>query len=178
MSQVAGRRRRKKGGLPPEELAGLRLAIWISLVGYILGGYLLLNHFGVSDATFCKVGDISDCDLVNRSDYSSILGVPVALMGAAGFLVVAVFATARLIDPKSTLGRFARPGLSAAAAGGIAVGLYLTGIELFVLNTLCLLCVTSFATFLVVVFFMRRSLLLPKGKSEDKPRKEIPTEGG
>lgn len=156
---------------------GLRLAVWVSLVGYVLGGYLVINHLGVSDATFCKVSGFSDCDLVNRSEYSSILGVPVALMGAAGFLGVALFASARLLDPKSSLGRMARPALTAAAAGGIAVGLYLTAVELFVLNTLCLLCVTSFATFLVVVFLVRRSLILPRRKAE-RPRKEIPADGG
>jgi uncharacterized membrane protein len=170
--------KRRKGGLEPEELAGLRLAVWLSLAGYILGGYLLLNHLGVSDATFCKVGTVSDCDFVNRSQYSRILGVPVALMGTAGFLGVAVFATARLLDHRSTLGTLARPALSAAAAGGILVGIYLTAIELFVLSTLCLLCVSSFALFLVVVFLMRRSLLLPWRKVGEGPRKEIPTEGG
>jgi uncharacterized membrane protein len=170
-------RRARKGGLPPEELAGLRIAIWLSLVGYVLGGYLLLNHYGVSDAGFCKVGTLSDCDLVNRSQYSSILGVPVALMGAAGFVGVGLFASARLLDSRSTLGVIARPALSAAALGGVLVGAYLTAIEVFVLHALCLLCVSSLALFLVVVYAMRRSLLLPRRKDDGGPRKEVPTEG-
>jgi uncharacterized membrane protein len=171
-------KRRRKGGLEPAELTGLRLALWLSLAGYILGGYLVLNHFGVSDAGFCKVGDISDCDLVNRSQYSSILGVPVALMGAAGFVAVAFFATARLVDAKSWLGRFARPALSAATVGGIFVGIYLTMIEVFVLNTLCLLCVASFALFLVVAYSMRRTLLLPWRKGWKTPPGKLPAERG
>jgi len=170
--------RRRKGGLPPEELAGLRLAVWLSLAGYALGGYLVLNHLGVSDASFCRVGEFSDCDFVNRSEYSKVLGVPVALLGALGFLAVAFFAGARLLDHRSALGAFARPALSAATVGGIAAGTYLTVIELFVLHTLCLLCATSFGLFLLVAFCMRRSLLLPFRKGWRRRRGELPAEGG
>lgn len=170
--------RRRKGGLPPEEIAGLRLAVWLSLAGYVLSGYLVLNHLGVSDASFCKVGSFSDCDFVNRSEYSKVLGVPVALMGALGFLTVAFFASARLTDHRSALAALGRPALSAATAGGIAVGTYLTLIELLVLNTLCLLCATSFGLFLLVAFLMRRSLLLPFRKGWRRTRGELPAEGG
>ena len=170
--------KKRKGGLDPAELAGLRLAVWISLAGYILGGYLVLNHFGVSDAAFCKVGEFSDCDLVNRSEYSKVLGIPVALMGASGFLAVAFFAAARLLDHRSWLGTLARPALSAATVGGICVGIYLTLVELLILHTVCLLCVTSFALFLLVSFCMRRTLLLPFRKGWKRSRGQLPVEGG
>lgn len=132
----------------------------------------------MSDAAFCKVGQFSDCDLVNRSQYSKVLGVPVALRGASGFLAVAFFAAARLLDHRSWLGTFARPALSAATVGGIGVGIYLTLVELLILYTVCLLCVTSFALFLLAAYCMRRTLLLPFRKPWKRPRGQLPAEGG
>lgn len=78
----------------------------------------------------CGVGD---CDLVNASPYSSLLGVPVAALGAAGYgalLVAALWALIARNDAPAWLtnARFA------IASVGLFFAAYLTGIEAFVLD--------------------------------------------
>jgi uncharacterized membrane protein len=74
---------------------------------------------------------------VNRSEYSTLVGIPVAGIGVAGYAVLfflATFQKARLETPNRLLG---------AALAGLAFALYLTYIEAYVLTTWCILCLIS-----------------------------------
>jgi uncharacterized membrane protein len=74
---------------------------------------------------------------VNRSEYSSIMGIPVAAIGVAGYAVLFVLATfrrAKAETPNQLLG---------AAIAGLAFALYLTFVEAYVLKTWCVLCLIS-----------------------------------
>ncbi len=65
------------------------------------------------------------------------MGIPVAAVGVAGYGVLLALATAyrwRVETPTRLL---------VAAAAGLAFALYLTYIEGFVLDTWCILCLTS-----------------------------------
>lgn len=78
----------------------------------------------------CGVGD---CDLVNASPYSMLLGIPVAALGAVGYgalLVAALWALVARDDAPVWLtnARFA------LASVGLFFAAYLTGIEAFVLD--------------------------------------------
>jgi uncharacterized membrane protein len=78
----------------------------------------------------CGVGD---CDLVNASSYSSLLGVPVAALGAAGYgalLVAALWALFARDNAPAWLTN-ARLGM---ASGGLFFAAYLTGVEAFILH--------------------------------------------
>ena len=96
-----------------------------------------------------------NCDIVNRSAYSSILGIPVALVGMIGYAALAGLATVyreRHEIPAMLFG---------AAAAGLAFALYLTYIEARVLGVYCILCLSSLAliattTVLAAVIWRRR----------------------
>jgi uncharacterized membrane protein len=76
---------------------------------------------------------------VNRSEYSSIFGIPVALIGMLGYAALAGLATvyrARRETPAM---------LFSTAAAGLAFALYLIYIEARVLGVWCILCLSSLA---------------------------------
>ncbi len=76
---------------------------------------------------------------MNRSTYSAILGVPVALIGIVGYLALMVLATFYR-DRAETPAR-----LALASLAGLGFALYLTYIEKFVLAAWCVLCLSSLA---------------------------------
>jgi vitamin-K-epoxide reductase (warfarin-sensitive) len=99
----------------------------------------LQHHFATSKTAYCEIGENFSCDIVNRSEYSSILGIPVALIGMLGYAALAGLATVyRERRETPTM-------LFAAAAAGLAFALYLTYIEGRVLGVWCILCLSSLA---------------------------------
>jgi vitamin-K-epoxide reductase (warfarin-sensitive) len=106
-------------------------------MGVVVSGVSLERHYAKSATAFCEVGEKFDCDIVNRSEYSTVMGIPVAGIGIVGYGVLLVLATvyrARVETPTRLLG---------AALTGLAFALYLTYIEGYVLETWCILCLSS-----------------------------------
>jgi vitamin-K-epoxide reductase (warfarin-sensitive) len=109
----------------------------LALAGMIVSAISLQRHYAKSATEFCDFSQQFSCDIVNRSEYSSIMGIPVAGIGVAGYaalLVLATFWRSRLETPNRLLG---------AAIAGLAFALYLTYIEAYVLTTWCILCLIS-----------------------------------
>jgi vitamin-K-epoxide reductase (warfarin-sensitive) len=123
----------------------LLLAIAIcALLGIAVSSVSLDHHFRKSKTSYCDFGETFNCDIVNRSEYSTIAGVPVALIGILGYVVLLAFAT--LYRKKVET-----PGiLLASSAAGLAFALYLTYVEKFVLGVWCILCLTSLAAILSI----------------------------
>jgi uncharacterized membrane protein len=97
----------------------------------------LRHHYATSKTSFCDIGEAFNCDIVNRSEYSTLLGIPVALIGMLGYAALAGLATvyrARRETPALLFG---------GAAAGLAFALYLTYIEAHVLGVYCILCLSS-----------------------------------
>jgi len=130
-------------------LRAQRLFLIITILaglGIAVSSVSLQHHYAKSKTSYCDFGESFNCDLVNRSQYSSIAGIPVALIGIAGYL--ALMALSTLYREKAET-----PGmLVLASAGGLAFALYLTYVEGFVLQAWCILCLTSLTTiFLITV---------------------------
>jgi vitamin-K-epoxide reductase (warfarin-sensitive) len=109
----------------------------LSLIGAAVSAIALQRHYAKSATAFCDVAEKFNCDIVNRSEYSSIEGIPVAAIGVAGYgvlLALSSFWKARQETPNRLL---------VASIAGLAFALYLTYIEAYVLSTWCILCVTS-----------------------------------
>lgn len=126
----------------------LHLIMLAATVGLAVSAYAFLHNRGFSSGSFCTLGDTFDCDVVNKGPYSVMFGVPVALVGVAGYLFLLVAAALKRRDMHDrTLTKL----LVAGAAGGTAFALYLTGIEAFVLKSWCLLCITSQVSILLIL---------------------------
>ncbi len=118
----------------------------IAVAGIIVSGVSLQRHFATSATQFCDFSQKFSCDIVNRSEYSSIMGIPVAAIGILGYAVLFILATflrLRNDTPNRLLG---------VAVAGLAFALYLTYIEAYVLTTWCILCLISlFLIFIISV---------------------------
>jgi uncharacterized membrane protein len=119
----------------------------LSLAGVIVSGVSLQRHYAKSATAFCDFSQRFSCDIVNRSEQSSIMGIPVAGIGVAGYAVLFVLSSfwkSRADTPNRLLG---------AAIAGLAFALYLTYVEAYVLETWCILCLTSLALISLISLF-------------------------
>jgi vitamin-K-epoxide reductase (warfarin-sensitive) len=116
----------------------LAIAI-LALLGIAVSSVSLDHHFRKSKTSYCDFGESFNCDIVNRSEYSTIAGVPVALIGILGYAAIVAFATfyrAKAETPAI---------LAVASLGGLGFALYLTYVEKFILSVWCILCLSSLA---------------------------------
>jgi uncharacterized membrane protein len=119
----------------------------LAVSGIVVSSVSLQHHFATSKTAYCEIGENFSCDIVNRSEYSSILGIPVALIGMLGYAALAGLATVyRERRETPTM-------LFAAAAAGLAFALYLTYIEGRVLGVWCVLCLSSLALITLTTLF-------------------------
>jgi uncharacterized membrane protein len=109
----------------------------IAVAGILISSLSLYHHYGTSKTSFCNFGDSFNCDIVNHSTYSTIVGVPVALIGVLGYFLI--FALATIYHDKAE----APILLLISSIGGLGFALYLTYVEKFVLAAWCILCLTS-----------------------------------
>jgi len=116
----------------------------LALAGIVVSSLSLYHHYGTSQTTYCDFGANFNCDIVNRSIYSTILGVPDALVGVlgyAGLLALATVYRAKAEAPAMLL---------IGSVAGLSFALYLTYIEAFVLATWCILCLSSLALIVLI----------------------------
>jgi len=118
----------------------------LALAGMVVSSVSLRHHYGTTQTTYCDFGASFNCDIVNRSVYSTLLGVPDALIGIIGYGLLVGLATFYRTKPEAPL------MLLIASTGGLGFALYLTYIEKFVLATWCILCLSSLTLiFLITV---------------------------
>jgi vitamin-K-epoxide reductase (warfarin-sensitive) len=113
---------------------------FVALGGVAISSVSLYHHFSKSKTSFCDINESFNCDLVNRSVYSTVLGVPVALIGIMGYLLILTLATIYREKAETPL------VLLVVSAAGLGFALYLTYIEGRVLSVWCILCLTSLAS--------------------------------
>jgi uncharacterized membrane protein len=114
-----------------------QLIALLALAGVVVSSVSLHHHYGTTETSYCDFGASFNCDIVNRSVYSTVLGVPDALIGILGYgllFALAMFYRTKADTPFKLL---------VAATAGLGFALYLTYIEKFVLATWCILCLSS-----------------------------------
>src|SRR5689334_19265055 len=104
----------------------------LSLAGAIVSGVSLERHYAKSATTYCDFNEKFNCDIVNRSEYSTVAGFPVAGIGVAGYLALFLLSAFGRTRPETPT------WLLAASLAGLAFALYLTYIEAYVLTTWCI----------------------------------------
>ncbi len=127
----------------------------LSVIGFLLSVYLTYLHYSEGQTAFCSQG--SDCDVVRQSSYSSLLGIPVSLLGAIGYALIFWFTYVSMSK------RMRWVLLYAISLAGFIFSSYLTYIEFFVIKAICPYCVVS-ALIMTAIF-----ILVVSRKSEFYP---------
>jgi uncharacterized membrane protein len=134
---------------PPLDRKARRILLAISLLavaGMAVSALSLYHHYGTSTSSFCDFGASFNCDMVNRSVYSVVLGIPVALIGILGYAAIWMLST--LYRTRTTTPAM----LLLGSVAGLGFALYLTYVEKFVLAVGCVLCLASLnVIFLIAV---------------------------
>jgi uncharacterized membrane protein len=118
--------------MPTERNLRIAAAI-LAILGIGVATYIAIAESG-GGAPKCLAGG-SGCETVAESRYAHLAGVNVAVIGIAGY---AVLLAAALVPGDA--GRF---GGFLAALVGFGFSLYLTYLELFVIDAICQWCVAS-----------------------------------
>lgn len=122
----------------PIELPVRRTMIVLGLVGLVVSGYLTAVHY--TEAPLVCLGT-SGCETVNRSAYSEVAGIAVALLGAGAYLMILGLLgaeTSQLIQRQTAV-----LGVFGLALAGALYSAYLTYVEIFLLRAICSWCVIS-----------------------------------
>ena len=130
----------------------------LALVGLFVALYLWLHALGFGGAIKC--GASGGCETVQTSQWAVFLGLPVALYGVVGYLVLLVVAIVAL-RPGALSERKWDTTLAALATVGFLFTLYLTYLELFVIHALCRWCVGSAIIITLVWIVSLRALKSP-----------------
>lgn len=124
------------------------ILVGLSLAGACVSAYVLVARW-TSAGLLCSTGG---CETVQSSEYSELLGVPVAGLGIVGYLLIGAAALAS--------GPHARTVAAALALGAAVFGGYLLVIQLVVIDAVCDWClvadtITSLIAVVAVVRLLR-----------------------
>ncbi len=120
---------------------------------------LYLSYVKIFEAKpFCA--GIGDCETVNSSPYSVFAGVPIAFLGVGMYTVVLLLALLAPRLPRS-LAPYVPLATFAIGLGGVLYSAYLTYLELYVIEAICIYCVIS--AILVTLIFATSLVWLLRG---------------
>lgn len=115
-----------------------RVTLALAVLGLLITGYLAWTAGSGSASVLCTAG--GGCDAIQRSGWSTLLGLPMALWGFGLYAVVALVSLARKASP---LLRWQRQWRLVWL--GLAISLYLTAVGTLVLDAFCVGCLASLA---------------------------------
>jgi uncharacterized membrane protein len=119
------------------------------LIGLGVAGYLTWVHYAGLDPV-C-VGGGGGCERVQSSSYADVAGIPVALLGLIGYVLIGV--SLFFTDERARLAG------AALALVGFGFSVYLTYLELNVIDAICQWCVASAVTMTALAAVMTARVL-------------------
>jgi vitamin-K-epoxide reductase (warfarin-sensitive) len=108
------------------------LLLTLAALGVIVSSLALREHYRTYGDSPCSINEHWDCGVVNHSPYAMLSGIPVAVVGIAGYILMAALAFLRSYRL-----------LLVPTFAGLAFSLYLANIEANVLGVWCIYCVIS-----------------------------------
>lgn len=121
----------------------------LALIGVFVSTYLTLYKLGYIGQLQCAVGS---CETVNTSRWATFLGLPVAAWGL-GFYVLALALVMVGIQERYADSRGLSVLYVVLTGWGVLFSGWLTYLELFVINAICIWCVTS-ACIVAIMFLV------------------------
>ena len=125
------------------------ILIILAAVGVMASSLALREHYRTYGDSPCSINDKWDCGIVNHSPYAIFLGIPVADIGIAGYLLMAVLAFRR-----------AYRLLLVALLFALGFSLFLAHIEAHILGVWCIYCVASLAVVLLMTTLVAATVIV------------------
>jgi uncharacterized membrane protein len=110
----------------------------LALAGIAIASYLSYSR-ATDTALICPT---SGCGTVQRSAYSELVGIPVAYLGVAGYVLI-------LMSTLSASVRAAAAG-TLLALSGFAFAAYLLVAQIFLIDAVCVWCISSDAVLFAI----------------------------
>jgi uncharacterized membrane protein len=108
------------------------LLVILAVLGAVVSSLALREHYRTYGDSPCSINERWDCGVVNHSQYAMLVGIPVASIGIAGYILMGAMAFLRSYRL-----------LLVAALAGLAFSLHLADIEAHTLGVWCIYCVIS-----------------------------------
>ena len=118
-----------------------------AIVGIVASSFALREHYR-TDLSPCSINERWDCGIVNHSPYAVISGVPVAVIGIAGYLILGILSLMRAYRLMLVL-----------ALAGLAFSLYLARIEAHVLGVWCIYCAISLGAITLMTLLLLATVI-------------------
>ena len=113
--------------------------ILLATLGIVVSSLALREHYRTEGDAPCSINERWDCGIVNKSPYAVLAGIPVAVLGIAGYLLMGALAWRR-----------AYRLLLLVTLVGLGFSLYLARIEAHVLGVWCIYCVISLGDIAII----------------------------
>jgi uncharacterized membrane protein len=129
----------------------MNVLLILCVIGVAVGSYLSFVALDKHVEAFCS--GVGNCHTVQNSQYAKVGGVPVAILGLGMYVALLAMTVVRRFD-RRLLGREAPAILGtwtfALAFAGMLYSGYLTYLELFVIDAICVWCVGSAITVTII----------------------------
>ncbi len=147
---------------------GLKIILVCSILAIFVFSYLLYIHYKPTESKFCNFGEGFNCDIVNKSIYSEIAGIPVSLLGALTFLGILILSILSLNNYNKKVSYYFVLNSELmiriifwVSVASLLFALYLVYIEAFVLYSFCIFCLIG--DILIIITLTTSYLLMQKG---------------
>jgi vitamin-K-epoxide reductase (warfarin-sensitive) len=128
------------------------LLAFIALFGFVAASFALREHYR-TDTSPCSINEHWDCGIVNHSPFAVLAGVPVAVVGMVGYLLLGTLALKR-----------AYRLLLSAAIIGLTFSLYLAHVEKDILGVWCIYCVASLGAICLLTLLTFGTIIASRSK--------------
>ncbi|MBS3168454.1 vitamin K epoxide reductase family protein [Candidatus Woesearchaeota archaeon] len=109
-----------------------------------MSSYLTYLNFQpeILDSSFCNINDYLSCSSVNKSSFSKLFGIPVALLGVLGYILLTIFSFEKI--------KYSNYLLFYSSLGATLFMIYLTIAELFIIKAVCINCIFVFIVTILI----------------------------
>lgn len=142
--------------------------------GISISEYFKIQKEGLEESSFCSINHLINCDIVNASSYSELLGIPVAMWGLLFYVVMAIYSLYILFSKKER--GAALSFVWTLSLFGVLWNVRMAYLAIVVLNTVCLTCFSQYiiSIFVAVALTVASTLGLKERMSALFSKKIVP----
>jgi len=125
--------------------------IILAILGFLIAGYATYLHYKPTDGGVCDLSEVFNCDLVYKSPYSKIFGIPVPAFGMLFYALLAVIAYTILSGKEKCKDVSTRKVLFYLSIFGVVYSLSMGAFVFYKLGALCPVCITSYVVIIAIL---------------------------